>query len=76
LEDSKYSARSQQKGQVRGVSAEFYAQAVVYDTERDLYICPAGQELPHRGVKHDRQGVQRHRYQVAASACRACPHQA
>jgi transposase len=75
LEGSRNS-RSQQNGQERGVSAEFYPQAFVYDAERDLYVCPAGQELPHRGVKHDRQGVQRHRYQAAASRCRACRHQA
>ncbi len=76
LEDSKYSARSQQNGQARGVSAEFYPPAFVYDAERDLYVCPAGQKLSHRGLQHDRQGVQRHRYQVSASQCRACPHQA
>jgi transposase len=76
LEDSKYSARSQQNWKKRGVSAEFYPPAFVYDAERDLYVCPAGQELPHRGVKHDREGVQRHRYQAAPSPCRACPQQA
>jgi len=76
LDDSRNSARSQQSGQRRGVSAEFYPQKFVYDAERDLYVCPAGQELPHRGVKHDREGVQRHRYQAAPSPCRACPHQA
>jgi hypothetical protein len=76
LEDSGNSARSQQNGQQRGVSAEFYPPAFVYDAARDLYVCPLGQELPHRGVKHDREGVQRHRYQAAPSLCRACPHQA
>ena len=76
LEDCKYSARSQENWQKRGVAAEFYPQKFVYDAERDLYVCPAGQELPHRGVKHDREGVQRHRYQAAPSSCRACPHQA
>jgi transposase len=76
LEDSGNPARSQQSGQRRGVSAEFYPSAFAYDAKRDLYVCPAGQELPHRGVKHDREGVQRHRYQAAASRCRACPHRA
>jgi hypothetical protein len=76
LEDSGNSARSQQNGQQRGVSAEFYPPAFVYDAARDLYVCPLGQEVPHRGVKHDREGVQRHRYQAAPSLCRACPHQA
>jgi hypothetical protein len=76
VEDARNSARCQQSGQRRGVWAEFYPQEFVYDAKRDLYVCPAGQELPHRGVRHDREGVERHRYQAAASRCRACPHQA
>lgn len=59
----------------RGVAPEFYPQQFVYDAEHDLYLCPAGQSLPHRGVKHDRPGVERHLYQAPASACRTCPHQ-
>ena len=76
LEESSYEARSQQPWEKRGVAAEFYPPKFVYDAERDRYVCPAGQELPHRGVKHDRQGVLRHAYRAAPSACRACPHQA
>ena len=76
LEDSKYAARSQQNWEKRDVSAEFYPQEFVYDAKRDLYVCPAGEELPHRGVKHDREGVERRRFQAGASRCRACPHQA
>lgn len=60
----------------RGVTAAFYPQEFRYDGERDLYLCPAGQELPHRGVKHDRKGVKRHLYRAQASVCRACPFQA
>jgi hypothetical protein len=76
LEDSPSAARSQQKGEKRGVAAEFYPPEFVYDAARDFYVCPAGQELPHRSVKHDREGVERHRFQAAASCCRACSHQA
>jgi hypothetical protein len=77
LEEGQYTARSQEHWEKRGVAAEFYPQKFVYDAERDLYyVCPAGQELPHRSVKHDREGVQRHQYQAAPSPCRACPHQA
>src|SRR5271157_103960 len=75
LEESPYAARSQQQWEKRGVGAEFYPPKFVYDAERDLYVCPAGQELPHGSVKHDREGVQRHPYRAAPSACRACPHQ-
>lgn len=60
----------------RGVPPGFYPQEFRYDAERDLYICPAGQPLPHRGVKHDREGVERHQYRAKASTCRACPFQA
>ncbi|HEY6348318.1 MAG TPA: IS1182 family transposase [Candidatus Angelobacter sp.] len=59
----------------RGVTAAFYPQEFRYDAERDLYVCPAGQELPHRAVKHDREGVERHQYRAKASTCRACPFQ-
>lgn len=59
----------------RGVTPAFYPQEFRYDAEHDLYFCPAGQELPHRGVKHDRAGVERHQYRAKAATCRACPFQ-
>ncbi len=59
----------------RGIPPKFYPQQFVYDAERDLYLCPAGQTLPHRGVKHDREGVERHLYRATSTACRQCPHQ-
>lgn len=59
----------------RGVKPAFYPQEFRYDAEHDLYVCPAGQELSHRGVKHDRAGVERHQYRAKASTCRACPFQ-
>jgi len=60
----------------RGVAPAFYPQEFVYDAEHDLYVCPAGQPLPHRGVKHDRPGVERHQYRAKTSTCRGCPSQA
>lgn len=60
----------------RGVTPEFYPQQFRYDEAHDLYVCPAGHELPHRGVKQDRTGVERHQYRAPASTCRACPLQA
>ena len=59
----------------RGVTPDFYPQEFRYDGERDRYVCPAGQELPHRGTKQDRPGVERHQYQAKASTCRTCPFQ-
>lgn len=75
LEENKNARRSQQNWEKRGVTAEFYASALVYDAERDLYRCPAGQELRHRGEKHDREGVERHNYRAGVQQCRGCPHQ-
>lgn len=66
---------NQQKRNQRGVPAEFFPEAFVYDATRDLYVCPAGQELSYRYEKHDREGVERHHYQAHAAQCRACPHQ-
>ena len=60
----------------RGVSPEFYPQQFRYDAEHNLYVCPTGQELPYRGRKQDRKGVERHQYRAQASICRACPFQA
>lgn len=59
----------------RGVPPEFYSPQFRYDAEHDLYVCPAGQQLRHRGVKHDREGVERHLYQAKASTCQGCPLQ-
>jgi transposase len=60
----------------RGVAPAFYPQEFRYDAEHDLYVCPAGQQLPHRGVKDDRPGVERHQYRAKASTCRGCAFQA
>lgn len=60
----------------RGVTPEFYPQQFRYDAEHNLYVCPAGQEIPYRGVKQDRAGIKRHQYRAKRSTCRACPFQA
>jgi transposase len=41
-----------------------------YDTERDLFVCPAGVELRRRQMA---EGAAR-QYQARGSDCRACPH--
>jgi len=42
-----------------------------YDANRDIYICPANQELPYRftGLEH---GMMQKRYWAYAPTCRAC----
>ena len=44
--------------------------AFVYDAQKDLYTCPAGQTLRRRG--HDHRGGYV-RYAAKASTCNACP---
>jgi hypothetical protein len=48
----------------------FTIDAFVYDSERDLYTCPAGETLLRRG--HDHRGSYV-RYAAKASACNVCP---
>jgi len=48
----------------------FTIDAFVYDAQRDLYTCPAGETLRRQG--HDYRGGYV-RYAAKASACNACP---
>ncbi len=48
----------------------FTIEDFVYDSEKDLYICPAGETLRRRG--NDRRGGYV-RYAASASACNECP---
>ncbi len=48
----------------------FTIEDFLYDSERDLYTCPAGETLRRRG--HDRRGGYV-RYAAKASACNGCP---
>ena len=48
----------------------FTIEDFLYDGERDLYTCPAGETLRRRG--HDRRGGYV-RYAAKASACNVCP---
>lgn len=75
LEENRDTEKAARNCDRRGVKPEFYPQQFAYDAERDLYLCPAGQPLPHRGVKHDREGVERHVYRATSASCRQCPNQ-
>jgi transposase len=48
----------------------FTIEDFLYDAERDLYTCPAGETLRRRG--HDRRGGYV-RYAASASSCNGCP---
>jgi hypothetical protein len=42
------------------------------EAEGDLYRCPAGKELLHRGIQRTRAGVLHHVYQAKTADCRGC----
>jgi transposase len=48
----------------------FTIEAFVYEPQRDLYTCPAGETLRRRGHDHRRSYA---RYAAKASACNECP---
>ena len=48
----------------------FTIEDFLYDAERDLYVCPAGETLHRQG--HDRRGGYV-RYAVRTTACQRCP---
>jgi transposase len=56
----------------RGVAEAFYPQAFAYDSQEDVYRCPAGEVLRHRG-QEKRIGVVHHQYRAERDACAACP---
>jgi transposase len=56
----------------RGVGAEFYPEAFVYDAGQDTYRCPAGQTLRHES-QTARPGAVQHQYRAEAGVCAACP---
>lgn len=43
-----------------------------YDADKDVYICPAKQELPYRFTSEEK-GLTLKRYWVSDPTCRACP---
>jgi len=55
-----------------GVDPAFGAAAFAYESEGDLYRCPAGNELRRRGTQRGRVGVLHHVYQARAADCPGC----
>ena len=48
----------------------FMADQFVYDSQRDVYVCPAGQDLKHRTVHKNRNQIE---YKSAKKTCAICP---
>ena len=60
------SAKTEQQGR-------FNRDAFRYDSERNAYICPKGEELRQRGKPYEAKGKMRTRYSARASQCKTCP---
>ena len=56
----------------QGRSGAFISSAFPYDAEHDIYLCPAGQQLPHKTLIKRGHGVLAHLYKAPASACCSC----
>jgi hypothetical protein len=57
-----------------GRGPAFIASAFTYDADRDIYLCPAGEKLTYFAIYNDANGVRRHAYRPATSACRNCAY--
>lgn len=58
----------------RGLSEAFYPSQFRYDSERDVYVCPAGQTLVYRTTINHQNGTKSRLYRAAVSDCATCPH--
>jgi transposase len=70
-----HTAASQAELKQRGVKAEFFPSAFVYDAARDCYQCPAGQPLPYKS-RYPRGQTLRLRYRARPADCQACAFKA
>jgi len=63
--------KTQRPGSRRGVAEEFYPEKFLYDAQQDIFRCPAGEILRHKG-RDFRRAVVCHQYRAATEKCRAC----
>jgi transposase len=59
--------------QIRGVTAEFRAEAFAFDAAKNCYTCPAGKTLPYKR-KNVLPGQTKYTYQAKSEDCQGCPH--
>lgn len=65
--------RGQEEQLVRkGIAKEFHADAFTYDPQRDIFTCPEGKILKHRGTEKA-PGRTSHIYEARAADCLRCP---
>jgi len=60
------------ESQRRALDHPYHKDRFTYDTETDSYICPQGQQLTFRRIKHTR-GIPMRMYRATGATCRACP---
>jgi transposase len=58
----------------RGLSEAFYPSQFDYDSEQDIYVCPAGQTLVYRTTINHQNGTKSRLYRAAVKDCATCPH--
>jgi hypothetical protein len=58
----------------QGRSPAFMSSAFIYDAEREINLCPAGEKLTHHAVSNAENGVRWHVYKRPRWACRTCVH--
>jgi hypothetical protein len=58
----------------RGVTEEFYPDKFIYDAQQDIFRCPAGEIMRHKG-RDFRLGVTFHQYRAPTKRCRGCAFQ-
>jgi transposase len=60
--------------QWRGLSEAFYPEQFRFDSERDIYVCPAGRTLVYRTTINHPNGRKSRLYRAAGNECAACPY--
>ena len=60
----------------RDLSEAFYPSQFCYDSERDVYVCPAGQTLVYRTTINHPNTTKSRLYRATTAVCAACPNHA
>lgn len=60
----------------RDLSEAFYPSQFAYDSERDVYVCPAGRTLVYRTTINHPNTTKSRLYRATTSDCAACPNHA